>query len=144
MTDPSTIIARCTRNGITSWQAVAKQMGLSVDAVRSRYDAAYLKVRPWPHPCEAVPHPDGAKGPGLKALILNQLGKHAMSVEDLAYRLQRPVNSIRARLAQMRQCGLVESDSGGRHNGKANAWTWWITTKGRDVTRCAIQGSEAI
>lgn len=39
----SEVLARCTRNGVTSWSNVAKQLGLSVDQARSRHDPEYLK-----------------------------------------------------------------------------------------------------
>lgn len=43
--DPYAIIMRCTRNGHTAWQAVAQQLGKSVDYVRSQYDATYQKAK---------------------------------------------------------------------------------------------------
>lgn len=112
------IIARCTRNGITSWQNVAAQMGRSVDGVRSDYDPMYLKIRPWPHPCEEV-EPEAeptdlsspyAKPEPLKDRILKLLTVQSMSAEILSHALNSPRNSIRARLDRMLDAGLVQHD----------------------------------
>lgn len=39
----ASFIATCTRNGKTSWNAVANMMGRCVHSVRSDYDPTYLK-----------------------------------------------------------------------------------------------------
>jgi hypothetical protein len=147
---PDEIVRRCTRDGVTSWQSVAKQLGLSVDAARSRYDPAYLRARPWPHPCEEVPHPDAPidendvhslapKGPGLKALILRHLQTGPASVETLANRLQRPVNSIRARLDRLLDEFLVCHDD-------CYPRSWSLTAKGlrMAVTGCEVQARKRV
>lgn len=120
MTDATAIITRCTRNGVTAWQSVALQLGRSVDSVRSEHDPNYLKVRPWPHPCEVVepepvidlddmssPYP---KGEGMKARILALLERQSMSAELLSSFLHSPVNSVRARLDRLFDGGKVYHD----------------------------------
>lgn len=143
------IIARCTRNGVTAWQAVALQLGVSVDKARCDHDPSYLKVRPWPHACEAVtPEPEVdiedmsspyVKGPGLKALILTALQHGPMSAETLASTLIRPVNSIRARLDRLTDDFLVCND--GRF-----PRSWSLTAKGLRVavTGCEIRPKERV
>lgn len=37
------VVRRCTRNGVTLWQHVAKQLGRSVDSVRQEYDPEYRR-----------------------------------------------------------------------------------------------------
>lgn len=145
------IIAACTRNGVTSWQNVARQLGRSVDSVRCAYDPQYLHIRPWPHVCEVVPHPDESmedplepndadiptnspydKGPGMKAQILCLLTRHGpMSVEALSGLLNRTKLSVRKRLNDMRAELLVCNDSGGQHNSGTFGWTWSITKTGQ-------------
>lgn len=149
---PEEIIRRCTREGVTAWQSVAKQLGLSVDAARSRYDPSYLRARPWPHPCESVspdgepepidetdmssPHP---KGPGLKVLILRQLQNGPASVETLAVRLSRKTTSIRARLDRLLDDFLVCHDD-------CYPRSWSLTAKGLRiaVTGCDFQARERV
>lgn len=146
--DAMVVIARCTRGGITSWQQVSKQLGLSVDAARCRYDPEYLHIRPWPHPCEAVAHPDEPidendtssphpKGPTLEvriSAILDSLG--ALSVADIACRLNISAGSARDALSTMRKAGKVENDSNDRHNGNLE-WTWRLTGQSAPSSRKA-------
>jgi len=141
------VIARCTRNGVTSWQQVARQLGRSVDSVRCAYDPQYLKVRPWPHPCEEVaspvepeleleptdlssPHP---KGESLKVRILKLLAVQSMSSEILAHALNVPRNSIRARLDRLLDAGKVCHD--GRY-----PRTWAIAGQSPQVAVTPISG----
>ena len=42
------VVERCTRNGVTSWTSVARQLGCSVDRARLLGDPGYFEVRPWP------------------------------------------------------------------------------------------------
>lgn len=148
MTDPKAILARCTRDGATAWQQVAKQLGRSVDSVRAELDPGYLKVRPWPHPCEEVePEPVdendtrslAPKGPGMKLEILRQLQNGPSSAETLANRLRRPVNSIRARLDRLQGGFLVCHDN-------RYPRTWSLTAKGlrTAVTGCEIRAKGSV
>lgn len=114
------VIARCTRAGVTSWSNVARQLGRSVDSVRSEFDPEYLRVRMWPHVCEVVePEPEVdendtrspyPKSVGMRARILALLERQMMSVEALSGFLQSPVNSVRARLDRMLDAQLVFHD----------------------------------
>lgn len=142
------VIARCTRAGVTSWSNVARQLGRSVDSVRSEFDAEYLRVRPWPHVCEVIaPEPEvdvndtrslRPKGPGLKLLILATLQNGPLSAETISCVLVRTVNSIRARLDRLHDAECVVHD--GRY-----PRTWKLTAKGLRVavTRCEISAKES-
>lgn len=143
------IIARCTRNGVTSWQHVAAQLGCSVDQARSRYDRQYLPVRPWPHPCEEIKpeaelepidendtHSLAPKGPGMLVEIVQLLGRIGpMTVAELSARLHSPTNSVRMRLSKLRGEGLVENDNFAARSNGVYEWTWRLTRDGR--TRAA-------
>ena len=158
MADERAIIARCTRNGVTSWQNVALQLGMSVDACRKRFDMHYLPVRVWPHPCAPVAAPVAAevvdeadvhsmayKGPGMRVEIAILLKRHgSLSVSAIAGRLNRTCNSVRMRLSRMQKDGWVENDSLGRRNGTYE-WTWSLTALGVQVavTRCADESRGA-
>lgn len=143
------IIARCTRDGHVSWQHVAAQLGRSVDSVRAQFDQTYMRAHIWapergarpemePDPADVFdiedtssPHP---KGPGLKVLILGVLANGAESAELIAIRLQRPVNSIRARLDRLQGDFLVCHDG-------CYPRTWSLTAKGLriHVTGCEVR-----
>lgn len=142
------VVKRCTRDGVTSWQNVAAQLGCSVESARKRFDPQYLPIRPWPHPCEEIApevvdendtHSLAPKGPGMRMeviCLLHRLGH--LSSADIANRLGKPVNSVRARLSQIKAEGWVENDGFGRANGLFE-WTWKLTEAGRlvAVTGCA-------
>lgn len=142
MTDPHDLIARNTRNGHTAWQNVARQLGRSVDSVRAQFDPTYARAHIWapsrePQP-EMIPdendlHSPHPKGPGLKCEIAAALATSSACAETIAARLARPINSIRARLAEMQASGIVRCD--GHRPG-----TWSLIP---DVTACAIGGKEA-
>ena len=153
--DINAIVARCTRNGVTSWQAVAKQLGRSVDSVRAQFDRQYARAHVWapsrePDPALEPPVDENdlsspyPKGPGLKSMILRSLHTNGPTcVGDIATRLGRTTNSIRMRLSDMREAGLVENDSKGRPNG-VYEWTWSLTIAGHvaAVTACAQKERE--
>lgn len=135
-------IARCTRNGYTAWQQVANQLGRSVDSVRAQHDPTYMRAHIWaptrqPDPEMlpdendlSSPHP---KAPGLKVEILALLREGPWSAETLAMRLNRPVNSIRARLDRLMDEFLVCHD--GRY-----PRSWVLANPNTHVTGCEIQG----
>lgn len=146
MADTREIISRCTRNGVTSWQHVAMQLGCSIDAVRRGYDPNYLSIRPWPTPAVEVPTPPeqedidendahslASKGPGMAIEILSLLNRLGpMTVESLSNWLDRPKSSVRKRLCRMKERHWTDNDSAGRSNG-ASEWTWHILPKGRVI-----------
>jgi hypothetical protein len=148
VTDPAEIIARCTRDGVVSWQHVARQLGRSVDSVRAQFDSGY--GRAWvampsrdledeePPPDSEVPVTSPyTKGPGLKLEILRDLQHGPRSVETIANQLVRPVNSIRARLDRLLEIGAVSHD--GRY-----PRTWSLTATGLriSVTGCEDRAKE--
>lgn len=141
------IIATCTRAGVTAWQSAARMLGRSVDSVRSQYDPTYLRSHIWaptrsPEPAMAIPDEDDTsspypKGPGLKCEILTALANHTLGADTLASKLNRPVDSIRARLAQLQALFLV------CHDGRFPR-TWSLTEAGRkEMTRCEIEARTA-
>lgn len=153
MSQAEQIIARCTRDGHTAWSAVARQLGRSVDSVRAQFDPGYERAYAWapsraPVPPAAPedlvepavdendmssPH---VKGPGLKAEILALLSHRSLSAETMAGMLQRPVNSIRARLDRLQDAFMVCHDG-------AYPRTWAITQAGRKhVTGCEVRAKE--
>lgn len=147
MSNPHAVIERCTRDGVTSWQQVAKQLGRSVDSVRAQFDPRYLRAHVWaptrePDPDLAPPIDENdtrslaPKGPGLKVQILQYLQHGPECVEIIAIRLARPVNSIRARLDRLLEIGAVSHD--GRY-----PRTWRVTPSGlrMSVTGCEVEGS---
>lgn len=147
MTDRD-VINRCTRDGHTSWQSVSRQLGRSVDSVRAQYDPTYLRSHLWaptrsPEPAMAMPEDEDdtsspyPKAPGLKCEILTSLGRHTLGADTLASKLNRPVDSIRARLAQLQALFLV------CHDGRFPR-TWSLTEAGRqEMTRCEIEARTA-
>jgi hypothetical protein len=142
MTDPESIIARCTRGGITSWQQVAKMLGISREKARALYG----------HHCKAIPislNPPGIgpvdaipaaetltdaqayRSPRLKTdghsmLILVMLRRRRQSAEDLAAASSFPLKSTRARLSEMKADGTVTNDG-------MIPYTWTLTDFGREV-----------
>lgn len=150
MTNEQLVIERCTRNGVTAWQAAAKQLGCSVDYLRAKFDVTYARAYCWapsrePDP-ELEPPVDEndtssphVKGPGLKLLILCTLQNGPLSAETLACVLVRTVNSIRARLDRLHDVECVVHD--GRY-----PRTWKLTAKGLRcaVTRCEISAKERV
>jgi hypothetical protein len=149
MTDATLIIARCTRNGVTAWQAVAAQLGRPVDSVRAQFDAGYERAYCWAPSRESVPEADVvidfddmsspfAKGPGLKILILRTLQTGPACIETIATRLCRTTDSIRARLNSLKVDGLVIHDGrGGPHGEGRSQRTWSLTAPG---LRVAVTG----
>lgn len=156
MSNPLDIIAACTRNGATSWQNVARQLGRSVDSVRAQYDAGYERAYVWAPTREAAPEPapedliepadadipmnsPHAKGPSLRILILQRLQHGAQSADTVANFLHRPVNSVRARLDRLLDDFLVCHD--GRY-----PRTWSLTAKGLRiaVTGCEVRAKERV
>lgn len=138
---PRDIVDRCTRNGTVLWSHVARQLGCSVDAVRARYDQNYLHARIWPHPCEELlpeepidendPHSLRPNVPSMRAEILTLLKRQgSLSVRSIGGRLNRPCNSVRMRLSQLRDSGLVQNDSAALRSGRSE-WTWSLTDAGR-------------
>jgi hypothetical protein len=141
------IIARCTRDGVVSWQNVAAQLGCSVDQARKLHDPQYLAIRPWPQRCEAVTpkgepielvdendtHSLAPKGPGLAVEILRALKRHGpMSAQAISGLVGSPCNSVRMRLARMLERKWVVNDSRGRGNGVFE-WTWAPTAEGLKI-----------
>jgi hypothetical protein len=109
------LIARHTRNGVTAWQAVARMLGRSVDSVRSQYDPSYLKIRPWPHPCEEVvvidfddmrsPH---VRPPPLRVRILALLAKQSASAQTIAAMTCSSLETTKMTLSRMKRDGMIQ------------------------------------
>lgn len=157
---PDEIIAACTRCGVTSWQNVARQLGISVDAARARHDPGYERAYVWAPSrspmAQADPEdliePDDAdiptsspyvRGPGLKVEILCLLIHHGgLTVETLASMLNRTKLSVRKRLNDMRGELLVCNDSGGQHGSGTFGWTWTITAVGKGFVTAHAPGAK--
>lgn len=120
------IIARCTRNGVTAWQAVAMQLGVSVDKARCMHDPNYLKVRPWPQACEpvAAPEPiidfDDMRSPNahnnnvpwVRDAIVGFLSRHSESAATIAIAIGAAHGTVKKELSNMKAAGQVEHDGG--------------------------------
>lgn len=139
MSDAHAVVARCTRDGVTSWQNVARQLGMSVDKARRLYDPVSSARRDPQqlaehHPmtdAEAYksPHP---KGQGFKAMILVLLERHGkLSVEDMTVRSGSTPSSIRRFLGEMVHNGLCQSDNAGDKCGRS----WSLTEAGKAAAK---------
>lgn len=135
MSDAHAIIHRCTRDGVTSWQNVARQMGISVDKARRLYDAT-SRARHDPQQLgEPAPLTDAQaykspnpKGQGFKTMILVLLERHGrLSVDDLAHRIGSTPSSIRRFLGELVRHGLCQSDGAGDKCGRS----WSLTQAGK-------------
>lgn len=133
MSDAYAVIQRCTRNGVTSWQSVAKQLGCSVDRARRLYDLTTSARHDPQQLAEPLtdaqayksPHP---KGEGFKTKILVLLERHGrLSVEDMAARIGSSPGSIRRFLGEMVHHGLCQSDNAGDKCGRS----WSLTAAGK-------------
>lgn len=135
MSDARDLIARCTRNGVISWQQVAKQLGCSVDraqrmyATTPRQDPQQLAELLTNAEAYKSPHP---KGDGLKAAILGLLERHGqLSVADIAARTRSTPATVRGMLRDLTHAGLVENDQARMKFERS----WKLTATGRTIAK---------
>jgi hypothetical protein len=127
------IIARNTRNGVTSWAQVAKQLGCSVDSARAQHDPAYARAHIWAPSREPQPEMEEidesdlssphAKPVRLKVRILMILGKHTMSAATIAATLGTTLGCAKKELSVMKRDGAIKHTKG-------YPYTWSLTEAG--------------
>jgi hypothetical protein len=129
------IIDRCTRNGVTAWANVAKQLGRSVDSVRAQHDQSYMRAHIWAPSREHQPEmeapedPDDTRSPHvkpvpLKVRVLAVLGKHSLSAETLAAATGTTLGCAKWQLSVMKREGSVQ------HTTRL-PYTWSLTDAGK-------------
>jgi hypothetical protein len=120
------VVARCTRDGVIAWQAVALQCGTSVERAKALYGASALPVRPFSGSCEAT-----SSDPGLKVKILHLLRRQPnITTEDISARLCSPCSSIRKRLSVLAGEGLIAKDRP-HHTAGFFGFSWSLTDAGK-------------
>lgn len=130
------VIRRCTRDGVTSWAQVAKQLGRSVDSVRAQFDVTYLRAYVWApsreaDPDLAPPDEDDTRSPHvrpvrLKVRILAILGKHTLSAATIAAALGTTLGCAKSQLSVMKREGLIKHTKG-------YPYTWSLTQIGAEM-----------
>lgn len=134
MTDQD-IITRNTRNGYTSWQNVARQLGRSIDSVRAQYDHSYMRAHIWAPtrepepemeepPCARDTSSPYIRGPILRVRIISTLSRHTASAQTLASMVGTTIGCARVQLSALKSEGIVQ------HTARM-PYTWSLTDKGK-------------
>jgi len=115
------LLSRNTRNGVVSWQSVAKQLGVSIDHAKAIVSKGSERAEP----------AKAANRKSLRDLILIAIDRTPLTSDQLAGRLRVTTESVRLWLQEAKRQNLAHPH---RERGMSSS-VWVITPQGRIIVQ---------